>query len=43
MRIKRIKRQCEFKISMCWKDSSGGKILLRPSANYNKLLGRVAF
>ena len=39
--IKIIKREGESKIPLC--NPSGGKILLRASASYNKLLGRAAF
>ena len=37
--IKRIRKQGESKISLC--NPSGGKLLLRPSASYNKLFGRI--
>ena len=37
--ITKIKRQGKSKISLC--NSIGGKLLLRPFASYNKLLGTV--
>ena len=37
----RISMQGESKITLC--NPSGGKLLLRPSSSYNKLLGRIAF
>ena len=40
MLIKRIKKQGESKIPLC--NPSDGKLLLRPSASYNKLFGRIA-
>ena len=39
MLIKRIRRQSDAKIPVC--NPVGGKLLLRPSTSYNKLLGRV--
>ena len=37
----RIRRQGESKITLC--NPSGGKLFLRPSSSYNKLLDRIAF
>ena len=41
VQIKINKRQVESKIPLC--NPSDGKLLLRSSASYNKLLDRVAF